>query len=310
MRERPIRARSTSSATSGGTGSARRASRTSCASRGAREHDRLGRPADWTLANVQRELGKPFVGKNMLGAYHMPKLSSVLEPGRLGPRRARPARRRHLDPRRPPQALRRPASLVELRAARVRPPRRRSTNGGRSRARCTTCHDSTSASWTVSARAAIRVRYEELCAEPAGVLREVSSRCGATLRTADPDRLGAVAPSPSGRTTTVRPTRRASPSCSMRSPTRADDGEDDGDAPAELRPVARLLPQARALRHVRLPRHRPVPARPELRGAQPDQDAERRRLADRSRRPPARPRRKGDLCRGRVRGRPAGARSI
>jgi hypothetical protein len=39
---------------------------------------------DWsglerTLANVQREFGKPFVAKNMLGAYHMPKLRAVLE---------------------------------------------------------------------------------------------------------------------------------------------------------------------------------------------------------------------------------------
>lgn len=38
---------------------------------------------DWdglrlTLANVQRELGRPYVGKNMLGAYHMAKLSDVL----------------------------------------------------------------------------------------------------------------------------------------------------------------------------------------------------------------------------------------
>jgi LPS sulfotransferase NodH len=38
---------------------------------------------DWdglrrTLANVQRELGKPFVAKNMLGAYHMPRLREVL----------------------------------------------------------------------------------------------------------------------------------------------------------------------------------------------------------------------------------------
>jgi hypothetical protein len=39
---------------------------------------------DWpglrlTLANVQHELGKPLVAKNMLGAYHMPKLREVLE---------------------------------------------------------------------------------------------------------------------------------------------------------------------------------------------------------------------------------------
>ena len=38
---------------------------------------------DWaglrlTLANVQHELGKPVVAKNMLGAYHMPKLREVL----------------------------------------------------------------------------------------------------------------------------------------------------------------------------------------------------------------------------------------
>ena len=38
---------------------------------------------DWaglrrTLANVQHELGKPFVAKNMLGAYHLPKLREVL----------------------------------------------------------------------------------------------------------------------------------------------------------------------------------------------------------------------------------------
>jgi LPS sulfotransferase NodH len=38
---------------------------------------------DWdglrlTLANVQRELGRPYVGKNMLGAYHMAKLTEVL----------------------------------------------------------------------------------------------------------------------------------------------------------------------------------------------------------------------------------------
>ena len=38
---------------------------------------------DWaglrrTLANVQHELGKPFVAKNMLGAYHMPRLREVL----------------------------------------------------------------------------------------------------------------------------------------------------------------------------------------------------------------------------------------
>ena len=38
---------------------------------------------DWaglrlTLANVQHEFGKPLVAKNMLGAYHMPKLREVL----------------------------------------------------------------------------------------------------------------------------------------------------------------------------------------------------------------------------------------
>jgi LPS sulfotransferase NodH len=38
---------------------------------------------DWaglrrTLANVQHELGKPFVAKNMLGAYHMPRLRKEL----------------------------------------------------------------------------------------------------------------------------------------------------------------------------------------------------------------------------------------
>jgi len=38
---------------------------------------------DWnglrrTLANVQHELGKPLVAKNMLGAYHMPRLREVL----------------------------------------------------------------------------------------------------------------------------------------------------------------------------------------------------------------------------------------
>ena len=38
---------------------------------------------DWdglrlTLANIQRELGRPYVGKNMLGAYHMAKLNEVL----------------------------------------------------------------------------------------------------------------------------------------------------------------------------------------------------------------------------------------
>lgn len=38
---------------------------------------------DWaglrrTLANVQAEFGKPFVAKNMLGAYHMPRLREVL----------------------------------------------------------------------------------------------------------------------------------------------------------------------------------------------------------------------------------------
>ena len=40
---------------------------------------------DWaglrrTLANMQAELGKPFVAKNMLGAYHLPKLREVLGP--------------------------------------------------------------------------------------------------------------------------------------------------------------------------------------------------------------------------------------
>jgi len=40
---------------------------------------------DWdglrlTLANVQRELGRAYVGKNMLGAYHTAKLCSVLGP--------------------------------------------------------------------------------------------------------------------------------------------------------------------------------------------------------------------------------------
>jgi LPS sulfotransferase NodH len=46
----------------------------------ARERER---DIDWTglrrtLANVQHELGKPFVAKNMLGAYHLPKLREVL----------------------------------------------------------------------------------------------------------------------------------------------------------------------------------------------------------------------------------------
>jgi hypothetical protein len=40
---------------------------------------------DWaglrrTLANVQHEFGKPFVAKNMLGAYHLPRLRQVLGP--------------------------------------------------------------------------------------------------------------------------------------------------------------------------------------------------------------------------------------
>jgi hypothetical protein len=40
---------------------------------------------DWaglrrTLANVQHELGKPFVAKNVLAAYHMPKVRDVLGP--------------------------------------------------------------------------------------------------------------------------------------------------------------------------------------------------------------------------------------
>lgn len=40
---------------------------------------------DWaglrlTLANVQHELGKPFVAKNMLGAYHLPRLRRELGP--------------------------------------------------------------------------------------------------------------------------------------------------------------------------------------------------------------------------------------
>jgi LPS sulfotransferase NodH len=40
---------------------------------------------DWaglrrTLANIQHELAKPFVAKNMLGAYHLPRLREVLGP--------------------------------------------------------------------------------------------------------------------------------------------------------------------------------------------------------------------------------------
>ena len=205
---------------------------------------------DWpglkrTLANVQRELGKPYVGKNMLGAYHMARLGLVL--GQVvwvlverDPLDAAvsilDARRKHYaDPRAwwsyVPLEYDRLAGLDEWHqvAGQVHYLSRlyeRELGG--------------------LGETGIRVRYEELCTGPAGVSGSVIPMRTA-LRPADPDRLRAGARSPSARTTTARTTRHVSPICSKRSPTRADDGQDDGDAPAELRPLARLLPQARPL---------------------------------------------------------------
>ncbi len=135
---------------------------------------------DWdglrrTLANLQRELGKPFVGKNMLGAYHMPKLSSVLGPVLWVLVERDPldaavsildARCRHYaDPRvwwsYVPLEYDKLAGLDEWGqvAGQVHYLSRlyeRELNG--------------------LGESAIRVRYEALCAEPSSVLREVSAR--------------------------------------------------------------------------------------------------------------------------------------
>ena len=83
---------------------------------------------DWTglrrtLANVQHELGKPFVAKNVLASYHLAKVREV-----LGPVVWVYVERDPLDvcisileARR--TVLHRPAPVVELRPARVPPPR-------------------------------------------------------------------------------------------------------------------------------------------------------------------------------------------
>lgn len=136
---------------------------------------------DWpglkrTLANVQRELGKPYVGKNMLGAYHMARLGQVLEQVvwvlvERDPLDAAisilDARRKHYaDPRAwwsyVPLEYDRLAGLDEWQqvAGQVHYLSRlygRELDG--------------------LGEKGIRVRYEELCAKPAGVLQEVSSRC-------------------------------------------------------------------------------------------------------------------------------------
>jgi hypothetical protein len=141
----------------------------------------LEREIDWpglrrTLANVQSELGKPYVGKNMLGAYHMGMLSEVL--GRVvwvlverDPLDAAvsilDARRKHYDDPRSwwsyvPLEYDQLAGLDEWEqvAGQVHYLSRMYDR------ELATLGD-----------AGIRVRYEDLCADPATVLDEVSTRC-------------------------------------------------------------------------------------------------------------------------------------
>jgi hypothetical protein len=141
----------------------------------------LERAIDWaglrrTLANVQRELGKPYVGKNMLGAYHMGTLGEVLEQvvWVLVERDALDAavsildaRRKHYDDPRSwwsyvPLEYDQLAGLDEWEqiAGQVHYLSR--------------MYDEELAAL---GDAGIRVRYEDLCADPAAVLGEVSTRC-------------------------------------------------------------------------------------------------------------------------------------
>jgi sulfotransferase family protein len=142
------------------------------------EHERT---IDWaglrrTLANVQRELGKSYVGKNMLGAYHMRTLSEALEQVvwvlvERDPLDAAvsilDARRKHYDDPRSwwsyvPLEYDQLAGLDEWEqiAGQVH--------------YLSHMYDQELAAL---GDAGIRVRYEDLCTDPAAILREVSTRC-------------------------------------------------------------------------------------------------------------------------------------
>jgi Sulfotransferase family len=136
---------------------------------------------DWaglkrTLANVQRELGKPYVGKNMLGAYHVERLSDVLEQVVWVVVERDPldaavsildARRKHYDD---PRSW---WSYVPLEYDRLAALDEWEQIAGQ-------VHYLSKLYERQLARlgdAGIHVRYENLCADPRSVLVDVSARC-------------------------------------------------------------------------------------------------------------------------------------
>ncbi len=152
--------------------------------------DELEDTIDWaglrlTLANVQAELGKPFVGKNMLGAYHMPRLSNVL--GNViwvhisrDPLDAAvsilDARRKHYDDPRHwwsyvPVEYDRLADLDEW---------------GQIAGQVHYLERLYESELAGLGDGAIRVGYEQLCDDPAGVLAEISSRSGVPVVASPP----------------------------------------------------------------------------------------------------------------------------
>lgn len=135
---------------------------------------------DWdglrlTLANVQRELGRPYVGKNMLGAYHMAKLNDVLAKVLWVHIERDPldvaisildARRKHYDD------LRSWWSYVPLEYHRLEGLDHWQQIAGQ-------VHYLDQLYETELAPlgdGAVRTSYEQLCRDPAGVLSDISSR--------------------------------------------------------------------------------------------------------------------------------------
>jgi LPS sulfotransferase NodH len=145
---------------------------------------------DWdglrlTLANIQRELGRPYVGKNMLGAYHMAKLSEVLGDVLWVHIERDPldvavsildARRRHYDD------LRSWWSYVPLEYDRLE-----GLDHWRQIAGQVHYLDRLyEAELAPFGDRAIRTSYEQLCREPARLLSEISARTSIPIRTQPP----------------------------------------------------------------------------------------------------------------------------
>lgn len=135
---------------------------------------------DWdglrlTLANVQRELGRAYVGKNMLGAYHMPKLADTIGPALWVHIERDPldvavsildARRRHYDD------LRSWWSYVPLEYDRLEGLDHWQQIAGQVHY-LERLYDRELAA--IGDRA-VRTTYDEMCADPRGLLEKISAR--------------------------------------------------------------------------------------------------------------------------------------